>query len=338
MYFFKNDYNDICIPEVLDALKDALDEKNPGYSFDNHSKEAEDLIKKELENENVDVHFVPGGTSANILGVTAGLKRQESVIAATSGHIQGHEAGAIEANGIKIELIYTEDGKLTRELLEEKMAYFGPEFMTVPRTVYISNTTEVGTVYKKSEIEEIYEFCKENDLYLYIDGARMSAALVSEEFSAKISDLPNMCDIFTLGGTKNGLLFGEALVIVNDELKKGFLNLKKQNGSMMAKGFVSGIMFKTMFNMEDGYLKGARHAHKMAKMLAEGLEEKDQKLFMPFYSNQVFVISDEEQIKCLEDVAEFEVFTETPDKKPVVRFVTTYRTTEEEIKGLISEF
>ncbi len=338
MYFFVSDYNDICIPEVLDALKDAIDEKNTGYSFDKHSKEAEDLIKKALKNENLDIHFVPGGTSANILGVTAGLRRQESVLAPVTGHIQGHEAGAIEANGIKIETIMTEDGKLTRKLLEEKLSYFNTEFMTVPKTVYISNTTEVGTVYSKNEIEDIYEFCMENDLYLYIDGARMAAALVSETFGADLSDLPNMCDCFSLGGTKNGLMFGEVLVIVNDELKKGFLNLKKQNGAMLAKGFVAGIMFKTMFAMEDGYLKGAKHAHEMAKKLAKGIEERGQRLFMPFYSNQVFMISNEEQIACLKKDAAFEVFTETKDKEPVVRFVTTYRTTEEDIEGLLNIF
>lgn len=335
MYFFVNDYNDICIPEILDGLKNAIDEKNLGYSFDEHSKKAEELIKTAIKDGNVEIHFVPGGTAANILGATAGLKRQESVISATSGHIQGHEAGSIEATGVKIETIQTKDGKLSRELLEEKLSYFGPEYMTVPKTVYISNTTEVGTVYSKKEIEEIYAVCKENNLYLYIDGARIAAALVSEDFGAELSDLPKICDAFTLGGTKNGMMLGEALVLVNDELKKGFINLKKQKGAMLAKGFITGIMYETLFSMEDGYLKGARHAHEMARKLAKGLEEKGVKLFQEFSSNQVFIIRSLEQVKELEKIAKFEVTGETEEKQPVVRFVTTYRTTEEEVQGLI---
>lgn len=335
MYFFVNDYNDICKPEILEALKRALDEKNLGYSFDVHSQRAEDLIKKAIGNENVDIHFVPGGTAANILGSTMGLRREESVLAATTGHIQGHESGAIEATGTKIETIPTTNGKLSRKLLEEKFSYFGPEYMTVPKTVYISNTTEVGTVYSKKEIEDIYAFCKENNLYLYIDGARIAAALVSEDFGATMKDLPNMCDAFTLGGTKNGLMLGEALVIVNDNLKHGFLNLKKQKGAMLAKGFVTGIMYEEVFSEEGGYLKGARYAHQMAKKLASGLEEKGIKLFQPFSSNQVFVIRSKEEVEALKKIAEFEVTGETEDKTPVVRFVTTYRTTEEEVQGLI---
>lgn len=337
MYFFLNDYNDICIPEILEALKDALDEKNPGYSFDSHTENAIELMKDAMGYKNVDIHFVPGGTSANILGATAGLRPEESILAATTGHIQGHEAGSIEATGVKIETIPTKDGKLTVPLLEKKLSEFGPEFMTVPRTVYISNTTELGTLYTKDEIEKIYKFCQYNDLYLFIDGARMAAALVSEKANLSLEDIPRMCDIFTLGGTKNGFLLGEAIVIVNNDLKRGFLNLKKQKGAMLAKGFVTGIMFETVFGMEDGYLKGARHAHEMARKLAEGLEKKGLKLYQEFESNQIFLERTDEEMEELQKIAVFDITDTSENGNGVARFVTTYRTTEEEVKGLIED-
>lgn len=335
MYFFLNDYNDICIPEILDALRDALDERNPGYSFDKHTERAIELIRKSLQCEEAEIHFVPGGTGANILGATAGLRPEESILAPVTGHIQGHEAGSIEATGAKIETIPTPDGKLTVELLEKKLANFGPEFMTVPRTVYISNTTELGTVYSKDEIAAIYKFCKGNDLYLFIDGARMAAALVSEKANLNMEDLPEICDIFTLGGTKNGMLLGEAIVIVNKDLQRGFINLKKQKGAMLAKGFVTGIMYETVFSMEDGYLKGAKHAHKMAQRLAKGLEEKGVKLYQEFQSNQIFIERTHEEVEKLKKIAAFEIMDTSPAGNPVIRFVTTYRTTEVEVDGLI---
>lgn len=337
MYFFLNDYNDICIPEILDAFKDALNERNRGYSFDEHTEKAINLIKDALHNDEVEIHFVPGGTGANILCSTAGLRPEESVISATTGHIEGHEAGSIEATGTKIETISTEDGKLTVELLEKKLATFGAEYLTVPRTVYISNTTELGTVYTKTEIEDIYKFCKEHGLYLFIDGARMAAALATEKANLKLEDLTKICDSFTLGGTKNGLLFGEAIVLVNEDLKRGFINLKKQKGQMMAKGFITGIMYETVFSMEDGYLKGARHAQDMAKKLAMGLEEKGIKLYQEFQSNQIFIVRNEEETSKLRDIAAFEITGSTESGDNVVRFVTTYRTTEEDINGLIND-
>lgn len=336
MYFFVNDYNDICYPEILDALKNALDEKNFGYSFDEHSRNAERLIKEALDSNDVDIHFVPGGTSANILGSTVGLRPEESIIAPVTGHIQGHEAGSIEATGVKIETIQTEDGKLTPELIKDKLTEFGCEYHTVPRTVYISNTTELGTVYSYEELEAIYKFCKENDLYLFIDGARFASAIANKEANLTLEKIPNVCDSFTLGGTKNGFLLGEIVVLVNDDLKRGFLNLKKQKGAMLAKGFVTGIMFETVFAKEDGYLKGARHAHNMAEKIAKGIEEKGLKLYKKFESNQVFMEMDDDKVKELSKNVQFEVVGVSENKKNIARFVTTYRTTEEEVEGLIN--
>lgn len=258
---------------------------------------------------------------------------QESIISATTGHIEDQEAGAIEACRIKIETIPTKDGKITKKLLEEKYKSFTNEHHTVPRKVYISNTTEVGTLYSKKDLEEIYDFCKKHDLYLFMDGARLAHAMANEKSDLKFKDLTKLCDIFYFGGTKNGLMFGEVLVIVNDNLKKNFRNLQKQKGAMLAKGFVTGIMFERLFQ-DDLYIKGAKKAYKMAEKLAKGFEEKGYKLAYEFNSNQVFVEISKEDIKKLEEFAYFEVGEKREDKF-VARFVTTYKSKEKEIEEFL---
>ena len=333
MFNFRNDYSDICYPEILDAIKENLDQINPGYGVDDHSKNAEKLIKEKLEDENVDIYFIHGGTGANILGASVGMLAQESIIAATSGHIEDQEAGAIEACGIKIETIPTNDGKITKKLLEEKYKSFTNEHHTVLRKVYISNTTELGTLYSKKDLEELYDFCKKHDLYLFMDGARLAHAMANEKSDLKFKDLTKLCDIFYFGGTKNGLMFGEALVIVNDNLKKNFRNLQKQKGAMLAKGFVTGMMFERLFQ-DDLYIRGAKKAYKMAEKLAKGFEEKGYKLAYEFESNQVFVEISKEDIKKWEEFAYFEVGEKRADKF-VARFVTTYKSEEKEIEEFL---
>lgn len=336
MYFFVNDYNSIAYPEILDALNDATCERNTGYGEDSHSQNARKLIKKALGDENVDIYFLPGGTGANIVGAAAGMRQQDSIISAKSGHIEGHEAGSIEATGLKIETIDTEDGKLSKEAIKNFHEKFGAEYLTVPKKVYISNTTELGTVYKKKELEEIYAYCKENGLYFFIDGARMAAALASDKCDYTMKDLTKLCDIFYLGGTKAGLLFGESLVVINDDLKKDMKNLIKQKGTMLAKGFISGIMWETVFKEEDTYLKGSKHAYEMAKILANGLSEKGYSLAYPFESNQIFVKLDENSLEKWKNIAQFEITGEKNGQK-IARLVTTFRTSENEVKGFLGD-
>lgn len=336
MYFFVNDYNSITYPEILDALKASIDERNTGYGEDIHSDNARKLIKKALGDENVDIYFLPGGTGANIVGAACAMRQQDSIISAKSGHIEGHEAGSIEATGLKIETIDTEDGKLSKDAIKNFHEKFGAEYLTIPKKVYISNTTELGTVYKKKELEEIYAYCKEKGLYFFIDGARMAAALASDKCDYTMKDLTELCDIFYLGGTKAGLLFGEALVVVNETLKKDMKNLIKQKGTMLAKGFISGIMWETVFKEEDTYLKGSKHAYEMAKILAEGLSEKGYKHAYPFESNQIFVKLDENNLKIWKNIAQFEI-TGEKDGQKIARLVTTFRTSEDEVKGFLEE-
>lgn len=336
MYFFVNDYNSICYPEILDALKESIDEKNPGYGFDPHSEKAKSLIKEALGDRDIDIYFLPGGTPANIIGATAGMRQQDSVLSAATGHIEGHEAGSIEATGLKIELIESVDGKISLENLKKAYASFNTEYVTVPKKVYISNTTELGTVYKKKEIEEIYDFCKENGLYLFIDGARMAAALASDHCDYSLKDLTQMCDIFYLGGTKAGLLFGEALIVKDKDLKKDLINLIKQKGSLLAKGFVQGIMWERVFSEDDFYLRGSKVAFEMAKLLASGLVEKGYYLAYPFESNQVFVRLANDEYEKMAKVAEFEIMSEDENEK-IIRLVTTFRTSKEDVEGFLEK-
>lgn len=336
MYFFVNDYNSICYPEILDFLKENLDEFNPGYGFDSHSEKAKALIRKALADDRVDIHFLPGGTSANIIGCASGMRQQDSILALSTGHIKGHEAGSIEATGIKVELCYADTGKLSRKILEREIGKFDTEFTTMPKKVYISNTTELGEVYTKAELMDIYDFCKAHDMYLFIDGARLAAALASDKCDYTMKDLTKMCDIFYLGGTKAGFLFGEALVIVNDDLKKDVLKLIKQKGAMLAKGFISGLMWERVFSEEDFYLKGSRHAYLSAKLLADGLVKKGYKLNPAFESNQIFVDLNDEKLKLWQDVAKFEIM-DSFDGIHRVRLVTTFRTKKSDIVGFLEE-
>lgn len=336
MYFFVNDYNDIARDDILESLVKASCENNYGYGFDMHSENARKLIKKALANENVDIHFIPGGTGANVLGLACGMQQENSVLCAKTGHIQGHEAGSIEATGIKIETIISPNGKLSLKLLQEKLAHFGSEYLTIPKKVYISNTTELGEVYRKKELEEIYNFCKENDLYLFMDGARLAHALASQKCDYNLKDIPNLCDIFYLGGTKNGFLYTEALVIVNDKLKKNFINLQKQKGSLMAKTFVAGIMYETVFAKENGYLEGAENAYKMAEILANGIVEKGFDLAYPFESNQIFVKIKNEDLEKWQEFAAFEIM-EKENGVNIVRLVTSYRTKKEDVEGFLAK-
>lgn len=270
------------------------------------------------------------------MGAAAGMRQQDSILSVHTGHIEGQEAGSIEATGIKIELIETDDGKLSKESIQKAYQTFTTEYMTVPKKVYISNTTEVGTLYKKKELEEIYTYCKANDLYLFIDGARMAAALASEDCDYDLKDLTKLCDIFYLGGTKAGLLFGEALIVVNDDLKKDLNNLIKQKGTMLAKGFISGIMWETVFKDKDFYLKRSKKAYQMAKILTDGLHKKGYDLAYPFESNQIFVLLDDNKLNKWQKIAKFEI-TGQKEGKTIARLVTTFRTTEEEVKGFLEE-
>ena len=270
-YSFFDDYSEGAHPRILKVLEDTNLAQEIGYGEDNLSNEAVRLIKRTLQAQHVDVHFVSGGTQANRIALAAMLKPYESVVAVSSAHINIHEAGAVEATGHKINAVEGADGKLTPAAIRRTVAQHADEHMVKPRAVFVSQATELGTVYSKTELEKILTTCKEAGLYLYLDGARLGAAITSKASDLNFADLPFLTDIFYIGGTKNGALLGEALVIVNPLLKENFRFYLKQHGALLAKGRVLGAQFVALFK-DDRYLNLARHANLLAAKLSEGIE------------------------------------------------------------------
>lgn len=330
MNVFLNDYNDLCHEEVYKKLASVREKANIGYGNDEYTNRAKELIKRDLKRDDIEIEFLAGGTIANIIGISANLMHYEGIIAVESGHIVGHEAGSIEATGHKVELIHSEDGKLSADVLEERLEDFTEEYHIVPKIVYISQTTELGTVYSYEEIKSIYDLCLEHGLYLYIDGARMAVGLAASGMD--VADLCEVCDIFTLGGTKNGALYGEALVVVEDELKQNLRNFMKQRGAVMAKGFVMGAQFEALF--ENGlYYELGKKAYNSSLKLAKAIEETKIEFYQTPKSNQIFIIYPDSKIEKLREKNLFEVTPYDKENK-VLRFVTTYKTTDEEIESL----
>ena len=333
MISFLNDYNELAHPRILEDMLKIQSQVNVGYGEDDHCLKAQEYIKKTIDCESADVHFIHGGTATNILAIQTALRSFDGVISSDTGHIVGHENGAIEAIGHQIIQVKNKDGKLNAKLLAEALDKNKEEYSVNPRLVYMSNATELGTVYTKNEIEEISKFCKEHSLYLYMDGARLASALASDYCDYAIEDLSNWFDIFSIGGTKNGFMFGEALVIVNDEMKIGFRKILKQRGAMLAKGFALGVQFETMF--KDGlYFELGRDAISQAKKLAEVFEKNGIKLYQRQESNLVFPILDKELYKKLEEEFLFEKAFAMDEKNIVTRFVARYATRSDDIYAL----
>ncbi|CDZ75582.1 L-threonine aldolase [Peptoniphilus sp. ING2-D1G] len=334
MNVFLNDYNDLCHEKVLERIAKVHPKGNIGYGFDTYSERAKNLIKKDLKRTDVQIEFLSGGTIANIVAITANLFAYEGIISASTGHINSHEAGSIEATGKKIESIATEDGKLNSELIKRKYSQLSEEFTVFPKLVYISQTTELGSVYTLEEIKDIYKTCKEIGCYLYIDGARMAVGLAASD--VKIENLCEICDIFTLGATKNGALYGEALILVNENLKKNIRRYMKQRGAVLAKGFILGAQFEALF--EEGlYYELGKISYEKSLYLARSLENIGVEFYKKPESNQIFILYPTEKIKKLAEENSFEVSEYDEDKK-ILRFVTNYRTTDEEIDDLIKSF
>lgn len=325
---FRNDYSDFGSKEIYQEIEKIFNKKISGYGTDEICNLARDLILKELDSD-ADIEFVSGGTATNILATTFGLRPYEAVLSASSGHITHHETGSIEATGHKVVTIETSDGKLRASDIKDFVENQAGEIDVKIKVIYISQTTEVGTVYSIDEIREIYEVCKEKDLYLYIDGARIAHAMAAN--GSKLSDYAKYSHIFSIGGTKNGAIFGEALVILDENLKKDFRYYLKQRGAMMAKSFLIGLSFKVLF--QDGlYYENAKRAYEMSKLLVDGLKDFGRE---PVFgeSNQVFIKSNPEEIEKLQKENIFEIEN---DKESIIRLVTNYRTSEEEVRGFLN--
>ena len=338
MISFRNDYSEGAHPSVLEAISKHNFETTCGYSMDPFCQQAADTVRALTACPDADVHFIVGGTLANSIVISAALRPWEGVIAATTGHINVHETGAIESSGHKVCSIEAPDGKLTPALVREVMRIHcdgKDEHMVLPRMVYISDATELGTIYTKSELAALHDVCREFGLYLFLDGARMPAALVAEGNDLDITDFGKYCDAYYIGGTKHGLLFGEAVVITNNDLKPHFRNMIKQRGGMFAKGFLFGVQFGAYF--KDGlWLEMARHAVSQAQRIAKAAEEKGYTLYAKSPTNQVFIVLSHEKIAELEQNFAFEAFGHVDDDHEAMRFVCSWATKEESVDELIA--
>lgn len=334
MYYFTNDYSEGAHESILQALIQSNLEQEPGYGYDTHTLNAVEKIRLAVENQDVDVHLIPGGTQANLTALGSFMRPHEACIAVESGHIATHETGAIEATGHKIITVPSGDGKIRPAQIQEVVDWHKDEHSVKPRLVYISNSTEVGTLYTKNELLDIRQTCDRNNLLLYIDGARIGAAIVVNE--AEI-DLPLHCEVadaFTIGATKNGALLGEAIIIRNEALKEDFRYLIKQRGALMAKGRIMGIQFETLFT-DDLYFDLARHAKRMADQLTHGLRSKGMTFLVDSPTNQVFPILTKEQIQKLEkDFAFYE--WEPVGDQVAIRLVTSWATPQESIDSFLA--
>lgn len=325
-----NDYSEGAHPSIIELLQKYNFQQHSGYEYDDVTKKAKDLIKGYLGNDNVDIYFVSGGTQANLIILASMMKPFESVIAVKSAHINMHEAGAIEATGHKVNTVVTDDGKIKIGLIDAIVREHADEHMVKPKVVFISNSTELGTVYYKKELEELSEYCKKHDLYLYLDGARLGSALTSENNDVEFSDLVSLTDAFYIGGTKNGALFGEAIVLVNDELKLNFIRHIKQRGGLLAKGMVFGAQFEALFK-DDLYLKLARKANEMAKKLTMGISNLGCDFLTGSKTNQIFPIFENRTINELQKSYGFYVWSKVTAEKSSIRLVTSWATEESKI-------
>ena len=329
-YSFKNDYSEGAHKNILEALNVTNLTQEEGYGEDSFCKQAKEAIYEKIGNKNGDIHFVSGGTQANLIVISTILRPHESVIAATTGHIAVHEAGAIEATGHKINTIETKNGKLTVSKIQMILDAHQDEHMVKPKLVFISNSTEIGSIYTKKELTEISKFCKTNNLYLYLDGARLGSALTSSFNDLSLHDISNLVDIFYIGGTKNGALLGEAIVINNPGLKKEFRFHLKQKGALLAKGRILGIQFLELFK-DNLFLDLGEHANKMARMLGEGIRKTNYGFLTKPASNQIFPILPNKLIEKLEKKYGFYVWEKVDDKNSAIRLVTSWTTKEEAV-------
>lgn len=339
-YSLKNDYSETCHPRLLEALGKIGVEQVGGYGEDPYSAEARELIKTRIEDPEAGVFFVSGGTQANLLVVASFLRPHESVICANTGHINVHEAGAIEATGHKIHSIASPDGKLkVQDILAVLEEHTNVPHMVKPRLVYISNSTELGTVYQKEELSELSRFCRGKDLCLFLDGARLGNALVAEDGTGalKLSDLPRFCDAFTIGGTKNGALCGETIVLSHPELVKEFPYLVKQRGALLAKGWILGVQFRELFRGEL-YFELARHANQAALRIATAFREKGIPFLTEPKTNQIFPILSENTIEKLMHHYEFYRWARIDQEHWAVRLVTSWATPEKVVNEFIQLF
>ena len=335
MHYLKNDYSEGCHPQLLDALTRTNLIPTTGYGLDEYCEEAEALIKATFACPQADVHFLVGGTQANLTVIAQALRPYEAVVTVTTGHIFGHESGAVEATGHKVITYPADDGKVTPAIVEQALQDNSEEYSPQPAMVYVSNATEIGTAYTKAELTALHECCQAHGLYLYLDGARLGTALESDVCDLQPADLAQLTDAFYIGGTKNGAMFGEAVVLIHNALKKHFRTTLKQRGGMLAKGRLLGIQFAELFR--DGlWFRLAAHANAQAKALQDGLIARGIPLMVKSPTNQLFPIFLTSEVERLSKDFAFEVWAPQDDAHLIIRLVTSWATQPETVAAFLN--
>ena len=333
MYSFQNDYSEGAHPRVLQALTDTNLIQTCGYGLDPICEEARNLIRTLCAAPESEVHFLVGGTQTNLTVIASLLQPYEAVIAAHTGHVNCHETGAIEATGHKVCTADSPDGKVTPAMVESVLALHagGGEHMVFPKLVYISDTTEIGTVYTKAELAVLRRCCDEHGLLLFMDGARLGSALTSPASDLTLPDLAALTDVFTIGGTKNGALFGEAVIMT---VPCGHFRWHmKQRGGMLAKGRLLGLQFDALFT-DNLYFDLARNANDRAEEMKEIFRKAGYGFHMDSPTNQQFVIIENKEVERLEKHVAFTRIATADAHHTICRFVTSWATTKEEIAEL----
>lgn len=338
MLSFESDYTEGAHEKILKRLLETNLEQLSGYGCDKYCESAKEKIRAACKCPNADIHFLVGGTQTNQLVIDAMIAPYEGVIAAETGHVSTHEAGAIEYTGHKVLTLPQHDGKIHADELETFLRDFyedaNHEHMVFPGMVYISHPTEYGTLYSSSELENISAICEAHQIPLYLDGARLGYGLMSLHTDVTLPLIAECCDAFYIGGTKVGALCGEAVVFTHHSTPKHFLTRMKQHGALLAKGRLLGIQFDALFT-DDLYFRISRHAIDMAELLKTGLREKGYSFYLDSPTNQQFIILEDEDIDRLKKHVSFGFWEKLDRDHTVVRLATSWATTEEQIAQLM---
>ena len=337
MIYFNNDYSEGCHEKVMQRLLATNMVQTPGYGEDEYCAAAAAKIRKKCGREDVAVHFLVGGTQTNMTVIDAALRPHQGALGADTAHINVHETGAVEATGHKVLWVPHYDGKITAQQVEdtvrEHYASASFEHTVQPKLVYISNPTELGTLYTKAELEALSAVCRAHGLYLFVDGARLGYGLVARGNDVTMEDLANLCDVFYIGGTKVGALFGEAVVITNPALQEDFRYLIKQHGGMLAKGRLLGVQFDALME-DDLYEKIAAQADRLADKLRGCLKELGVPFLVENTTNQLFPILPDGVLDALSETFVFSEQERVDESHRAVRFCTSWATKEENVDAL----
>lgn len=339
MLSFESDYTVGAHEKILNRMQEMNMVQQKGYGADQICESAKEKIKKACECEEAQVYFLVGGTQTNSIVISTVLERYEGVVAAQTGHVSIHEAGAIEYTGHKVLEIPEHNGKIDAEELSGCLKTFwedgNHEHMVFPGMVYISHPTEYGTLYSLKELGDISKVCREYNIPLYLDGARLGYGLMSTHTDVTLPDIARYCDIFYIGGTKVGALFGEAVVFTKKNMPKYFMTMAKQQGGLLAKGWLLGLQFDTLFK-DDLYYEISKNAIDMAELLKEGFKKKGYKFFIDSPTNQQFIIMENEVMERLQSKVAFSFWEKYDENHTIVRFATSWATKKEDIEGVIS--